>query len=581
MVAPVRGRDPVPAPVAAAGPADSAQTSPASWTACGTCRSLLFTKVWKRSLGVCPACGAHSPLTARDRLAALLDPGSCRLLEPVATVEDPLSFADRTPYAARLSTARAATGLPDAVVTATGAVHGHPLVAAVMDFAFLGGSLGVAAGEAVTVAAEHALAERVPLVLITASGGARMQEGALSLMQMAKTAAAMVALDEAGLLTVTIVTDPTYGGVAASFATLSDVLLCEPSARMGFAGPRVIAQTIREELPEGFQTGEFLLERGLVDDVRPRAELRHVLTVLLSAAEAARRPMPPITPRAVQLVRDPGRLPRRPSADVVASARNPGRPTTTDHLAYWMDSFVHLHGDRVGGDCAAIVGGIGIVECRPVMVIGHQKGHTTAEMVRCNFGMASPSGYRKVVRLARTAAKLGLPIVTLIDTPGAHPGVDAEKGGQAGAIAECLRVLSSVEVPVVAVITGEGGSGGALALGVADRVLISANATYSVISPEGCAAILWKAPDATATAGEALRLDPRSLLELGVVDGVIPEPPGGAHTDPVTASLTVRDAVLTALDELSATDPAALLAGRRHRFRMYGRVERTLRKVSA
>jgi acetyl-CoA carboxylase carboxyl transferase subunit beta len=246
-----------------------------------------------------------------------------------------------------------------------------------------------------------------------------------------------------------------------------------------------------------------------------------------------------------------------------------------------MDSFVELHGDRVSGDCAAIVGGIGLMERRPVMVLGHQKGHTTPEMVRCNFGMASPSGYRKVARLARTAAKLGIPIVTLIDTPGAHPGVDAERGGQAGAIAECLRVLSGVKVPVVAVITGEGGSGGALALGVADQVLMSANASYSVISPEGCAAILWKSPDATATAAEALRLDPRSLLELGVVDGVIPEPPGGAHTDPVSASLTIRDAVLTALDELSATDRAALPAGRRHRFRMYGRAERTPQKESA
>jgi acetyl-CoA carboxylase carboxyl transferase subunit beta len=538
--------------------------------------------VWDRCVGVCPACGAHSALTALDRIAALLDPGSCRRLEPGETVEDPLSFADRTPYRVRLRTAQEVTGLSDAVVAATGTVEGNHLVVAVMDFAFLGGSLGVAAGEAIAAAAERALADSVPLVLVTASGGARMQEGVLALMQMAKTAGVMAALDEAGLLTVTIVTDPTYGGVAASFATLSDVLICEPSARMGFAGPRVIAQTISEELPEDFQTGEFLLERGLVDDVRPRAELRHVLAVLLSAAGAARHPTPSTVHRSVQLVCDPGQLPRDPSADVMASARNAGRPTTTDHLGYWMDSFVPLHGDRVGGgDCVAIVGGIGIVERRPVMVIGHQKGHTTAELMRANFGMASPSGYRKVARLARMAAKLGVPIVTLIDTPGAYPGVDAERGGQAGAIAECLRVLSSVEVPVVAVITGEGGSGGALALGVADRVLMSANASYSVISPEGCAAILWKSQEATATAAQALRIDARSLLELGLVDGVIPEPHGGAHTDPVSASLTVRDAVLTALDELAGTDRAALPALRRDRFRMYGRVDPTLQQESA
>jgi acetyl-CoA carboxylase carboxyl transferase subunit beta len=549
-------------------------SSSGSWTACSSCGALVFVKVLERSVGVCPACGGHAPLGARDRLAALLDPGSCRLLDPEPTVEDPLAFADRTPYPARLDKARAATGLGDAVVAATGAIDGHRLAVAVMDFAFLGGSLGVAAGEAVTAAAEHALAEKLPLLLVTASGGARMQEGALSLMQMAKTAAAMAALDEAGLLTVTVVTDPTYGGVAASFATLSDVVLCEPKARLGFAGPRVIAQTIREQLPEGFQTGEFLLDRGLVDDVRPRAELRHVLGVLLSAAETARRPAAVAAPRPAGVVRDPNRLPARTPTEVMASARHPGRPTTVDHLAYWMDAFVELHGDRAGGgDCAAIVGGIGIVEHRPVMLIGHEKGHTTAELVRHGFGMASPAGYRKVVRLARMAAKLRIPIVTLIDTPGAHPGVDAERNGQAGAIAECLRVLGSVAVPVVAVITGEGGSGGALALGVADRVLMTENALYSVISPEGCAAILWKTPDATATAAEALRIDPRSLLALGVVDGVVPEPPGGAHTDPVAASLAIRDAALAALDELVPLDPANLVRARRARYRRFGRAE--------
>jgi acetyl-CoA carboxylase carboxyl transferase subunit beta len=235
-----------------------------------------------------------------------------------------------------------------------------------------------------------------------------------------------------------------------------------------------------------------------------------------------------------------------------------------------MDSFVELHGDRAGGDCPAIIGGLGMMEGRSVMVIGHQKGHTTTEIVRRNFGMASPAGYRKAARLARMAAKLGVPIVTLIDTPGADPRVDAEEHGQAGAIAECLRVFSTVDVPVVAVITGEGGSGGALALGIADQVLMSANGIYSVISPEGCAAILWKTPDASARAADALRIDSRSLLELGVVDGVVVEPDGGAQTDPLTASLMVRDAVLSALDELEGMTSSGLMRSRRRRYRAFG-----------
>jgi acyl-CoA carboxylase subunit beta len=556
-------------------------TRRAAWAACRQCHSLIFRKLLDRGLGVCPDCDGHGPLNARDRLVTLLDPGSVRFLDSAATVEDPLVFTDRVPYSTRLDTARATTGLSDAVLTATGTISGHPLVVAVMEFAFLGGSLGVAAGEAITAAAEHALDECVPLVLVTASGGARMQEGALSLMQMAKTAGAMAALDEAGLLTVTIVTDPTYGGVAASFAALADVVLCEPGARMGFAGPQVIAQTIGENLPDGFQTAEFLLRHGLVDDVCPRSGLRHLLTQLLSVASAARRRHEvPVALRRPPVVRDPQQLLVRPPRELMALARDTARPTTTDHLAYWMDDFIELRGDRSGSDCPAIVGGLGIMEHRPVMVIGHQKGHTTAEMVRRQFGMASPAGYRKVVRLARLAAKLRVPIVTLIDTPGAHPGVEAERAGQAGAIAECLRVFSTVEVPVVAVITGEGGSGGALALGVADQVLISATGFYSVISPEGCAAILWKAPDASATAADALQIDPRSLLELGVVDGVVAEPDGGAHTDPMAASLMVRDAILAALDDLDGTTPASRVRARRDRYRAFGRVDRELGKAA-
>ncbi|WP_331770598.1 acetyl-CoA carboxylase, carboxyltransferase subunit beta (plasmid) [Embleya sp. NBC_00888] len=618
------------------------QQAPADWLACPSCRALVYRKRFERADRVCPGCGTHTPLDAARRLDALLDPGSARPLTPTETVHDPLRFEDLKPYPDRLAAARVATGHDDAVRVALGTVVGHPVVLAVMDFAFMGGSLGVAAGEAVTTAADAALARRVPLILVTSSGGARMQEGALALMQMAKTSAAMAELDEAGILTVTVVADPTYGGVAASFATLADVVVCEPGARMGFAGPRVIEETIGERLPEGFQTAEFLLRHGLVDAVRPRGELRSTLAVLLASArgaggaervdggdgagvpdrgEAEERsgvsdraevfdgsdgsrgsggsggsggvdacdrsdgtgtvtPSATLACRRIDAARGaqptpmsappPVEPPVRPAHEVVAAARDLGRPTTRDHLAYWMDAFVELRGDRAGGDCPAIVGGLGLVDGRAMLVLGHQKGHTTADLVRANFAMASPAGYRKVVRLARLAEKLGVPLVTLIDTPGAHPGIEAEQQGQAGAIAACLRVLAGLRVPVVAVVTGEGGSGGALALGVADRVLISANALYSVISPEGCAAILWKTREQSPAAARALGLDARSLLELGVVDRVVPEPEGGAHTDPAAASLALRDEVLETVAELAAVEPAERVVLRRRRFRAFG-----------
>ncbi|WP_328612807.1 acetyl-CoA carboxylase carboxyl transferase subunit alpha [Amycolatopsis sp. NBC_00355] len=552
-------------------PPDTAGPVEEEWLSCPDCRSLLYRKRLERGAKVCYECGRYFRLTAAERLDLLLDPGSAELVEPAATVHDPLEFTDLQPYERRLAKARETTGTSDAVLVARGAIRGAPVVVAVMDFGFLGGSLGAAAGEAITTAAETALADRVPLLVVTASGGARMQEGVLSLVQMAKTSNAMAALDEAGLLTVTLVTDPTFGGVAASFATLADVIVAEPGARMGFAGPRVIEQTIRQRLPEGFQSSEFLLEHGLVDDVRARAELPFVLAALFTAT----RPVDPDWGESDTdpVIRDVVALERRDIRQTVELARHPDRPTTLDHAGTWLDGFVELHGDRAGEDCPAIVGGLAAIDGLPVMLIGHQKGHATDELVRRNFGMPSPAGYRKAARLMRLAGKLGVPVVTLIDTPGAHPGLDAERAGQAGAIAECLRVLGGLRVPVVSVVTGEGGSGGALALAVGDQVLLCENATYSVISPEGCAAILWRDPAAAGVAAEALRVDARSLLDLGVIDGVVPEPPGGAHRDPARAGLLVRDAVVCALRELRGRDGAGLAAARRAKFRRFGTLE--------
>lgn len=541
----------------------------AQWVLCKGCRTLTYGKRFVRTLGVCPECGWHSRLTAWQRIDQLLDPGSEKPIGLPATVDDPLGFSDQQPYLRRRQQARLDTGMQCGVVSVRGTVAGRALVAAVMDFRFMGGSLGSAEGEAITVAAETALRERVPLVVVTASGGARMQEGALSLMQMAKTSNAFAALDEAGLLTVTIVTDPTYGGVAASFATLSDVVIAEPGARMGFAGPRVIEQTLRQRLPEGFQTAEYLLANGLVDAVRSRSALRTMLTSLL-AANVVELPTGWAADVPDLLLRQPDQVPEVAAWDAVRLARHIDRPTAVDHIARLLDGFVELRGDRAGADCPALVGGIGSFDGIPVVVVGHQKGHRTAELVARNFGMPAPAGYRKAARLMRLADKLGIAVLTLIDTPGAFPGISAEQSGQAMAIAENLRLMGTLRVPVVAVVIGEGGSGGALALGVADTVLISSNGTYSVISPEGCASILWRDPAAARCAAEALRLDARSLLGLGIVDAVVPEPQGGSHTDPAAASEMLRQAIAVALRGLLHRTPQELVDLRRARFRRFG-----------
>ncbi|MFI9272958.1 acetyl-CoA carboxylase carboxyltransferase subunit alpha [Kitasatospora sp. NPDC052896] len=548
------------------------------WVRCERCAVLIYGKRFLRSLRVCPDCGWHSRLTARQRLALLLDPGSATPIRHVEPMTDPLEFVDSRPYTDRLLDARASTGLREAVLCVTGRIEGQPAVVAVMDFEFLGGSLGCGVGAQITEAARTSLRLRLPLVLVTASGGARMQEGVLSLMQMAKTSQAISELDEAGILVVSLITDPTYGGVAASFATLADVIIAEPGARMGFAGPRVIEQTIRETLPEGFQTAEFLLAHGMVDDVVARPALRGTLGRLLSLcsprdrADGAAADRPDTAgPTGDEILRQLEDVTEQDSWEAVQLARHPDRPTTLDYVGHLLDDFHELHGDRLADDCAAIVGGPGRLDGRPVMLIGHHKGGPDlAERRRRKFGMPEPAGYRKAARLMRMAAKLGLPLVTLIDTPGANPGPAAERGGQAVAIAENLRLMSRLPVPIVSVVIGEGGSGGALALAVADRVLVSANGVYSVISPEGCAAILWKDAEAGPAAASALRLHARELLRLGIVDGVVPEPPDGAHQDHAGAAGMLGAALAAAFDELTPWEPERLLQERRNRFHRFG-----------
>jgi acetyl-CoA carboxylase carboxyl transferase subunit alpha len=254
----------------------------------------------------------------------------------------------------------------------------------------------------------------------------------------------------------------------------------------------------------------------------------------------------------------------------VQLARHPRRPYALDLIRLLTEDFVELHGDRVYGDDRAIVGGLARMDGRPIVIVGHQKGRDTDEKLQRNFGMPHPEGYRKALRLMRLAERFRKPILTLIDTPGAYPGVGAEERGQAEAIARNLREMAGLPTPIVAVVTGEGGSGGALALGVADRVLMLEHAIYSVISPEGCAAILWEDAGRAKDAAEVLRITAPDLLKLGVIDGVIPEPPGGAHRNWQAAAQAIQRAVGAALAELAALSPGELVQQRYAKFRRMG-----------
>jgi acetyl-CoA carboxylase carboxyl transferase subunit beta len=544
------------------------------WVKCPGCGWLQYAKRLARSLRVCSECGHHFRLTARERIAQLTDVDSFVECGNDIGTADPLSFTDRRPYEERLVEAVGTTGEREAVVFGTATVEGYRIVLAVMEFGFMGGSMGSAVGEAVARAAETACDTRRPLVLVCTSGGARMQEGVISLLQMVKTSQALARLDETGVLSVCILSDPTFGGVTASFAMLGSIVIAESGALVGFAGPRVIEQTIRQKLPAGFQTSEFLLQHGLVDRVENRAGLRSLLARLLAlhTSGGARTPVEVVETSSVGEVGEIAAVHPRPGDpwEVVQAARHIERPTALDYLRDAFDEFVEFHGDRCFADDPAIVGGVACMGGLPVVVVAHQKGHTTKELVARNFGMPHPEGYRKVLRLLEHAERFGMPVVTLVDTPGAYPGVEAEERGQAGAIAQVIQRVSRLRVPVVSVVTGEGGSGGALALATGDRLLMLENSFYSVISPEGCAAILWRTADAAPAAARALRITAADLLQLGIADAVIPEPLGGAREDTLIAAENLRRSVGEALAELTAVDVPSLLTARYERFRQVG-----------
>jgi acetyl-CoA carboxylase carboxyl transferase subunit beta len=507
-------------------------------------------------------------LAAWDRLHSLVDDGTFRETERDLVSTDPLGFDDGASYTDRLQEQRRRTGLFDAVVTGSASIQGVPVVVGVLDFGFMGGSMGVVVGEKIARAAELARDRRQPLVTVVASGGARMQEGMFSLLQMAKTASAIQQLRRAGIPYISVLTHPTTGGVFASFASLGDIVIAEPTALIGFAGPRVVEQVLGKPLPPGSHSAEFLLHHGIIDLIVDRRSLRGTLGAILQILGKG-RPVDEIDASNRALDGAPADL---PAWETVEIARDPIRPTSLDYTTRITDRFIELHGDRESGDDPAIVAGLGSIAGRSVILIGLERGHDDAEARR--YGRPAPEGYRKAQRLMHLAARFDLPVVTLIDTPGAYPGVESEERGLAGEIAETLALMSDLPAPTVAAVTGEGGSGGALALAVADRVLMQQHAIYSVIAPEGAAAILYRDASRAPEVAAKLKLTAVDCAKAGIVDVIVPEPSGSASADPDLAAALLKAALVKALDRLEGRPVHRLVQMRGARYRAIGQTGR-------
>lgn len=534
---------------------------------CNKCGAAIIAEDVKNGYYICPKCHGYFRVHAYRRIEMLADEGSFEEWDQDMEFVNPLDFKG---YEEKVKGLKERTNLNEAVVTGKLSIGGHPAVIGVCDGRFMMASMGQIVGEKITRAVERATKEKLPVIIFACSGGARMQEGIVSLMQMAKTSAALKRHSDAGQLYISVFTDPTTGGVTASFAMLGDIILAEPKALIGFAGPRVIEQTIGQKLPKGFQRSEFLLEHGFIDRIVEREEMKDVLSQILAVHEGKAveaESGDDADKSGSEAETAPKMACERSAWDRVQISRKKDRPVGTDYINALFTDFMEFHGDRYCKDDHAIVGGVAYFHGMPVTVIAQAKGKTTKENLDRNFAMPSPDGYRKALRLMKQAEKFGRPVICFVDTPGAFCGLEAEERGQGEAIARNLFELSGLKVPVLSVVIGEGGSGGALAMAVADEVWMLENAVYSVLSPEGFASILWKDSKRASEAAEVMKLTAGDLERLGIIEQVIAEPENFSDENMDSVCRDMDERIREFLDTYSGLSAEELTEKRYDRFR--------------
>lgn len=536
---------------------------------CNKCGAAIITEDVKKGYYICPKCGGYFRVHAYRRIQMVIDEGTFEEWDHDLVGGNPVDYKG---YPEKVQVLQEKTGLREAVVTGKGKIGGRDTVIAVCDGRFLMASMGWAVGEKITRAVERATEEKLPVIIFACSGGARMQEGITSLMQMAKTSAALERHSKAGLLYVSVLTEPTTGGVTASFAMLGDIILAEPGALIGFAGPRVIEQTIRQKLPKGFQRAEFLVEHGFVDDIVRRENLKETLGKILELhANAAAEDQAEKTDASDKgdTGSPVGINPYLTAWDRVQISRKVERPSGSDYIEALFTDFMEFNGDRNYGDDKAIIGGIAKFQGRPVTVIVQEKGTNTKENIAHNFGMPMPEGYRKALRLMKQAEKFHRPVLCFVDTPGAFCGIEAEERGQGEAIARNLWEFAGLKTPVLSVVTGEGGSGGALALAAGDQVWMLENSVYSILSPEGFASILWKDSARAKEAAGVMQLTAADLYEKGIIEQVIPEPENLTSESLWQVTERLNDRIGEFLQKYTALSEEELLERRYARFRKF------------
>ena len=512
---------------------------------------------------VCPFCRFHYTVTARERIELLVDKETFKETYKYVKTVEPLSFSRRNRYRKFLEQDQNRTGLTEAAVAGKCRIGDVETMLIVLDFGFMGGTMGSVVGEKVSMAFENAARRGIPAVAVVSGGGVRIQEGVLSLMQMAKTVTAANRLRDEEVPLIVVLANPSTGQAYASFANLADVILAEPGSLIGLSPLRTLREVSKMPLPLDAHTAEAHVGHGLLDNVVDRENLQPRIASILQILTAQKHGK---SNHKNLLKSEPEECDEVEPWEAMTAARNSERPQASSYFRSILDPFIELRGDRLNSDDRSVVTGIGFMDGLAVAVIGQQR-RTLVEGERYHV---FPDGLRKAQRLIDLASRFKLPLVTLIDTQGADPGLEAEEQGIGNAIARTLSSMLTVPTPMVSVVIGEGGSEGALALGLSDRILMQQFAIYSPISVNHTLGAAHHDHMLDREAAEALMLTAHDCLELGIADEVVPEPDGGSHVDPHEASTVLQTAILTNLFQLSKMSEGKLLKKRYKKFRRMG-----------
>ena len=512
---------------------------------------------------VCAFCRFHYTVTARERIELLVDKETFKENYKLVKTVEPLSFSRRNRYRKFLEQDQNRTGLTEAAVAGKCRIGDVETMLIVLDFGFMGGTMGSVVGEKVSMAFENAARRGIPAVAVVSGGGVRIQEGVLSLMQMAKTVTAANRLRDGEVPFIVVLANPSTGQAYASFANLADVILAEPGSLIGLSPLRTLREVSKTPLPLDAHTAEAHVGHGLLDNVVDRENLQPRIASILQILTAQKHGK---SNHKNLLKSEPEECDEVEPWEAMTAARNSERPQASSYFRSILDPFIELRGDRLNSDDRSVVTGIGFMDGLAVAVIGQQR-RTLVEGERYHV---FPDGLRKAQRLIDLASRFKLPLVTLIDTQGADPGLEAEAQGIGNAIARTLASMLTVPTPMVSVVIGEGGSEGALALGLSDRILMQQFAIYSPISVNHTLGAAHHDHMLDREAAEALMLTAHDCLELGIADEVVPEPDGGSHVDPHEASAVLQTAILTNIFQLSKMSEGKLLKRRYKKFSRMG-----------